>query len=234
MHRRVYDSLKTQPKLQNKKVNLNSVSGDSLKIDGSVNLAFSIGGTEMQHTFFVVREINRNLILGSDWLRQNGVRIYYDLGCLRVGDKTYVNLEEDIHISSVVRSKYTTVLKANTATICYGKVRQNPDLPERVDYNVSSVDRGFISKEPGLEVINSISCLRKDRSIPILVVNKTNRTLKIFRHGIVAKVESLNGHNVAEVNSVFKDQKFKEDTDFNDVDVSEEAKDLIQDLISKK
>lgn len=139
MHRRVYDSLRVKPKLQNKKINLNAVSGDVLQVDGCIELTFVVGGAEMKHQFYVVREMNRNLILGSDWLLQNGVRIYFDLGCLRVGDKTYVNLEEDIHVSSVARIKYTTILKPHTATICYGKVRQNPDLPAKVNYQISAV-----------------------------------------------------------------------------------------------
>jgi hypothetical protein len=42
------------------------------------------------------------MILGREWLKQNGVRLYFDLGYLRI-DKTYVRLEEDIHISSFLR-----------------------------------------------------------------------------------------------------------------------------------
>ena len=83
----------------------------------------------MQHIFYVVRAMNRNLILGTDWLRQHGIRIYYDLGCLSIANKTYVNLEEDVHISSVARIKYTTLLRPHSATIFYGKIRQNPDIP---------------------------------------------------------------------------------------------------------
>ena len=45
-----------------------------------------------------------------------------------------VYLEEDIHISSVARIKYTTLLKPHSATICYGKIRQNPDIPVKTDY----------------------------------------------------------------------------------------------------
>ena len=144
MHRRVYDSLKIKPRLQRRKACLNSVSRESLQVDGCVNLTFSIGDTEMQHMFYVVREMNRNLILGSDWLCQHGVRIYYDLGCLRVGNKTYVNLEEDIHIACVARTKYTFSLKPQTATICYATVRYNPHIPIGQDYQISSVGRGFI------------------------------------------------------------------------------------------
>ena len=231
MHRRVYDSLKVEPKLQHKKIYLSSVSGDALKIDGCINLTFTIGGTEMQHLFYVVRDMNRNLILGTDWLRQHGVRIYYDLGCLRIVNKTYVNLEEDIHVSSVARIKYTTLLKPHSATICYGKIRQNPDIPVKTDYQVSAVCKGFVHREPGLQVVDSVSRLRKDRSIPILVTNNTNKFIKIFRHGVLAKVESLVNQNMAEVSSVMKGQKFDSKVDLKDLHVSEEFRDKIEPLI---
>ena len=93
----------------------------------------------MQHLFYVVRDMNRNLISGTDWLRQHGVRIYYDLGCLRIANKTFVNLEEDIHVSSVARKKYTTLLKPHSATIYYEKIRQSPDITVKTEYQVSVV-----------------------------------------------------------------------------------------------
>ena len=146
MHRRVYDLLKDKPRLMNRKINLHGVNGSLLKIDGCIDLTFSVGGTEMKQNFYVVREMNRNLILGTDRLRQHGVRIYFDLGCIRIGDKNYVNLEEDIHIASVIRIKSTTVIKPQTATICYGKVKYNPDIPTEQSYQICSADRGFLVK----------------------------------------------------------------------------------------
>ena len=35
-------------------------------------------------------------------MQNNGVRIYYDLGCIRI-KTTYITLQEDVHINSVVR-----------------------------------------------------------------------------------------------------------------------------------
>ena len=102
---RVYNSLKVKPKLQHKKINLSSVNGDALKIDGCIKLTFTIGDTEMQHLFYIMRDMNRNLILGTGLLHQHGVRIYYDFACIRISNKTYMNLEE--YISLVARIKYT-------------------------------------------------------------------------------------------------------------------------------
>ena len=63
----------------------------------------------MQHMFYVIKNMRRNLILGTDWLCQHGVRIYYDLGCMKIEKKKYVNFEEDIHVLSVSRIQYNTV-----------------------------------------------------------------------------------------------------------------------------
>ena len=231
MHRRVYDSLLVKPKLQFNRINLSGVSGGALKIDGCINLKFTIGGIEMQHMFYVVKDMSRNLILGTDWLRQHGVRIYYDLGCMRIENKRYVNLEEDIHVSSVARIKYNTVLKPHSATICYAKVRPNPDLPVRVDYQISAVEKGFACREPGLEEVDSVSRLGKDRSIPILVTNSTGKFIRIRRHGPIAKVEQLTGQGLAEVNSVIKGQKFDSTMDLKDLHVADKYRGNIEPLI---
>ena len=72
--------------------------------------------------------MNQNMIVGCDWLTKNGVRLYLDLGSLRIG-KTYVPLVEDIHISSVVRTTKKLILKLQTTNICQCRIRNSPDLP---------------------------------------------------------------------------------------------------------
>lgn len=51
----------------------------------------------------------------------NGVRIYFDLGCLRI-EKIYVKLQEDIHISSLVGINKKLVIKPQTAVVCHAKL----------------------------------------------------------------------------------------------------------------
>ncbi len=79
MHRRIYDLLKDKPKLQKKTIYIHSVNSGPLKIDGCIKLPIAIGGYQLYQEFYVVRDINRNLILGQDFLEQNGVKIYYEL-----------------------------------------------------------------------------------------------------------------------------------------------------------
>ena len=78
-----------------------------------------------------------------------------------------------IQVSWVARIKNNTVLKPHYATICYAKVRPNLDLPVRVDYQISAVEKGFTCREPELEVVDFVCRLGKDRSIPIFVINST-------------------------------------------------------------
>ena len=98
----------------------------------------------------MIRDLNRNLIRGLDWLKQNNARIYFDLKCLRINGKHYVNLEEDIHIASTVRIKKAYLIKPQTAMICYGKVRENPDLPLGQSYDISQIDKGFLVSQADL------------------------------------------------------------------------------------
>ena len=87
----VYKALKVKPKITNHFVNLQSVNGESLEVKGRVNLNFEMNGTKLNHDFYLVKNRNRNLIIGHDFLTKNGVRLYFDLACLRVNN-TFVRL----------------------------------------------------------------------------------------------------------------------------------------------
>ena len=232
MHRRIYDQLKNKPKLLNKKVCLQSANGSELKCDGCITVQICIGGTEMSQDFYVIRDLNRNLILGLDWLRQNDVRIYFDLKCIRINGKHYVNLEEDIHIASTVRMKKTCLIKPQTAVVCYGKVRENPDLPVGDSYEVSQIDKGFLVNQPGLQIINTVSTLAKDRSLPLLIVNNTNKFIKIYRHGLLAKISGIQ-NNITHVDSVIQNNICENKLNLGDLDIPEKHRSKIEKLILK-
>ncbi len=84
----------------------------------------------MSHQLYVVKNLNRNVIISQDWLKSSGVRVYHDLGCIRV-NQTYVPLVEDIHIASVARATKKTKIPAQSAHICTCKVRNNRSIPEK-------------------------------------------------------------------------------------------------------
>ena len=109
---------------------MKSVNGSDLKIDGCTEIDFNIGGLLMRHKFYVVRDINRSFILGIDWLVQNGVRLYFDLGSLRIG-KTYVPIVEDIHIASLLRASRKVIVKPQSSTICLAKHKDHSNFYDK-------------------------------------------------------------------------------------------------------
>jgi hypothetical protein len=234
IHRRVYESLQNKPRLISRNINLQTVSGLPLKVDGCINLMFSIGGTDIQHMFYVMPEINRNVILGKDWLTANGVRLYFDLGCMRIG-KVYVILEEDIHIASIIRLNSNLKLKPQTAKICYGKTKLNPKIPTSFAYEISAYDKGYIASEPGLMVSNAVSVLGRNRRLPLLIVNNTNKEISLKKGCPVARIINVASDNVVSINSALKTEQ--KPTTFSliktDLSCPQIHSELIEDLIKE-
>ena len=113
IHTKVYNSIREESKLKKPNAFLQSVKGDSVDVDGYASLKYEIGGEKQEHEFFVVPEMNRNIILGRDCLKQFGAHMYYNLAYIRI-DKSYVKMEEDIHISSLARLTTHTVFRPQT------------------------------------------------------------------------------------------------------------------------
>ena len=62
--------------------------------------------------------MNRNIILGRDWLKLIGVHMYHGYGCIRIG-KSYVKMEEDTHSSSLARLTVQTVIRLQKQSFVY-------------------------------------------------------------------------------------------------------------------
>ena len=77
IHERVYNKLQFKPKINTKhQTSLQAVNGKQLNVRGLIQLPLKIGNVKVTHLFYVVKDIDRNAILGRDWLIANGVRIY--------------------------------------------------------------------------------------------------------------------------------------------------------------
>ena len=234
-HTRVFESLKPRPKLLAKKISLQSVNGEALEVDACVDVNSKIGGTEVRQVFYVIPNMNRNLILGRNMLFKNRARIYFDLAHIRIG-QTYVPLEHDIHIASIVRLKHSVKLEPQTAKISYVKVRNNPNLPVKARYQIYETERGCLSKEPDVSLINSVSILGKDRTIPVMIVNQTNKFIRLPRHGLVGKVEIVSENSEIKcVNTVASKnvEDKSSDINLNDIQVPPQYQSKIRKLITE-
>ena len=81
-----------------------------------------------------------------------------------------------------------------------------------------------------LQIINTVSTLAKDRSLPLLIVNNTNKFIKIYRHGLLANVSGI-PNNVASVNSVIQNKNCETKLDLKDLDVPEQYRSKIEKLV---
>ena len=116
-HTRVYKALKNKPQLKKQTALLQSVKGDCIDVDGCALIEYEIGKEKQEYEFFIVPQMNRNIIFGKDWLKQFGLCIYYDIRCIRVC-KSYIKLEEDLHISSIARLTTETIRKPQSGEVC--------------------------------------------------------------------------------------------------------------------
>jgi hypothetical protein len=197
MNRTIYQSLANRPRLKSSNLCLQTVNGESMPVDGRVNIRFTIGSKSIQQAFYIVPNLNRNIILGQDWLVDNGVRLYYDLGGMKIG-KQYVPLESDIHVSAALLAKQETVLRPQHSTICMAKIQVDPSRTSCRLFQVSAADTGFITSEPGLLVCNTVVELHQARTVPIMIVNQTNKTFRLRRGEVLATAESMLEQNLVD------------------------------------
>ena len=100
--------------------------------------------------------------------------MYYYLGCIRVG-KSYIKLEEDLLISSIVRLANKTQIKPQTAKFCMCKVKGNKQALHNRLHQVIPSENSILNQEPGLLAVNSIVKTTKQGKFFVLVINSSNK-----------------------------------------------------------
>ena len=176
----MYKSLKNKPKLKKQTALLQSVKGDSVDVDVCALIEYEMGKEKQEHEFFIVPQMNRNIILGRDWLKQSGVHMYYDLGCIRVG-KSYIKLEEDLHISSIARLTTETIIKPQSGKVCLCRVKGNDQVLNYKLHHVIAAEKSTLNQEPRLIVVNSIVKVTKQGKILAFMINNTNKTINLSK-----------------------------------------------------
>ena len=216
MHNRVFRTLKGQ-KVETKDIVLQSANGGLLGVVGKTELKFQLGDKTSTHSFVVVSDLNRNLILGNDWLEKNGEIIYFNLMKLRVGS-TYIPLEEDIHICSLVRATRDVVLPPQTARVCEVSLKDRPYFDRDSYFEIAPAEQGFIAEGLGLQVYSSGVQVSKQRRYPVLIANSTNKTYKIRRGCVVGKMEPVKQMRSVNIGEVSREETHKQDP-LNEEDV---------------
>ena len=115
--------------------------------------------------------------------------LYFNELCSMKVRQVYVPLEEDLHISALVRASNTVVIKPHTTVIGRAKTHGVVDSEVNRLCQVSPTNRGYLSTELGLQLQGSVVALRRDKTFPVLISNHTNETFRVKRGSVVGKME---------------------------------------------
>ena len=235
INRKLYNNLRYKPRITKEPIILNSVSGEKLHIDGVAHLEFNMKGTKVKHKFFVTPDINRNMILGIDFLTQNGVRLYYDLSAMRVG-KEYIPMQEDCHINCLIRIADNVVIRPQTQNVITGKVKVLPRDTTTL-LQVSTFGKGLFSDQPGLMVGNSITTselVRKlNKLLPIVLSNETKKTYHIKKGTVLGSLSNLDISEVSSVQSCQESCKSGENDQFKNITVPDDYRETVLTFLKK-
>lgn len=168
------------------------------------------------------------MILGRDCLKAQGMKVDFGKNQLILPRET-VSLEKDRHMTSLVRVANKRVLKPQTSTLIWGKFKCQKHLKKKQIFSVSGIDGGFLSQEPGVIITNGVVKVAKNRKFPILVCNSTNKTIKLNRGSVVARVEEVEGEltPVPELPKVTLD----DDDETDEVSIPEEYREELEKIL---
>ena len=150
---------------------------------------------------------------------------------LRLGNvtdrKTYVKLQEDCHISSILRLNKKTKIKPQSAMMCNVKLNQGFQLTDSKILEVTNIDGGCIQDEPGLGLRKAVNIAKTPHKIPVMIVNETYKCYRLRRGSVIGKARPLDTN---EINNV---EPMEEETEEDEIDVPEKHRRNIIRLVKK-
>lgn len=199
------------------------VTGHELRMAGSVVLKFKIGNTHIKHKFYVIGNIVKPVILGSDLLMgRKDLKVKIDCAnrIMSIGNSVVIlKNKEVIEQNYLVQVLEKTVIKPNSVNHIPSKISGNPKFKQCLVTAVDSEEVLF--EQPGLLVANIVSKVRKNKKVPMVIVNQTDRTIVLKRGRTVGVAGNF---NEAEVNSVAETNEEEVNTHIS----SEEKSDPLQ------
>ncbi|KAL5019954.1 hypothetical protein ScPMuIL_002846, partial [Solemya velum] len=90
-----------ETKDKKKRIVLETANGALTKVKGVINLQFKLGSKLRTHEFAIVPNLNRKILLGKTFLDEKGVRLYFDLKCMKLDNEMIPivsDVKRDFHI----------------------------------------------------------------------------------------------------------------------------------------
>jgi hypothetical protein len=167
---------------------------------GESFIHFGINGRIYPHRCLVVKDLNHDLVIGRDFMTRYNVVLSFKDGFCSIGNQK-IPLAKQGDIRSIVRTIKSVTIPPRTLITVYG--RYHKDAP--IEANGSSLQweqhpTCFLSREPGLMVMNGLGGVNANRRIPVTIVNSTGRCFRVKKGNVLAKISS-----VIEINQVSQD-----------------------------
>ena len=173
-------------------VDLRTVSGQSLSVLGQIRLKMKIGHSVISHSFHIVNGINNSMILGMDFICQNNVVLDFNKTghFMKIGHSRVPLTSSEI-IKSIVRLTKDIKLPPNTGCITTAACKKAILEEGQTTGLLTEIESGFISREPGLIVVDSLAQIEHGRRVPISIINSTGKTLSLRRGNVVARIQGI-------------------------------------------
>ena len=229
MFHKIKNSL--QLNLQNSKEKLRNASGKFLKVIGETSVQIQVGTQQITQKFQITKDIRVPVILGTDFLEKNNVGVWIAQKTVIVNSER-LPLREFSTVSSLVRVVKTCRIPSQESVTLFGKVR-----PTERDSTVSIVQSkyGFLNKEPGLKVMDTIGKTVQGKYVPFTVINSTGRDYTIPAGCVIGNIQVLGDEDLNGVESNIN-IKYDDVSKFNlqtEIDISEEEREQFNQLIQK-
>jgi transposase InsO family protein len=188
-------------------VSVTSASGHDLQNLGSVDVTFKIktafDDRKIRHscTFKIIRGLQRDMILGSDFLQQNQAVIDYHKYTIRIRSETYPLTTDDgpARLYTLVTQQRTTLPPGQSTMIpCLAPL----DTPAGT-YLAQFLDNApVIEKTPGVSLANCLIQINEEKELTLLAVNETPCPLTLPKSAAIAILEEVESDTIEELSSV--------------------------------
>ena len=202
MNEYTFKSLGNKYSLQKTDVVLRSVSGASLPLLGKVCVNLVLQDRMFPTDFYVIRNMKHNLIIGREFMHKYQVKLDLGRNTCQIRD-LILELNDLSQLRNLVRLHEDVELPPNHFTTVYGKYHKKAKITYGSSLLISHENGGFLAREPGIAIMNSLAIAKQGRKIPISIINQTGKHFKLNKGNVIANVTVINkDHEVSEVTMV--------------------------------
>ena len=206
---------KLSPKIRvkhDRNVTLKSASGHNLKVLGYCELPVQFSKENLKFTFFIVQELRKSVILGSDFLKRFKAQWDFENQCLRIGKSIMVlRSQTGTPEAALVRCSEKVVIPPNTTKIV--PCATNTKRGDAVVLPLTNAP--FFEENPGVSTSPVLATIKRHKCVALLT-NQKDHMITVPKHTVIACTEfhdpekhknkvvnsQKEPHNVSQISSI--------------------------------